>query len=767
MSSNTSYFSKKLLFFACVVSVFAYTGMTAKLFVESERFTRILPTDKAIGNTLDEVRWSIGELILSSTIISNPGNYLLCHDLDAQIIIDSDDVFFNLNGYTVYDTSGNTPAFIINPNHKNIIIRNGSIKGIGKTSTASGIVIKDGAHLVQVENVRIYGWNIGLEFDGASQNKVKACNIRNCIFNSNNIGVYLDYAVKNNFENCKATHCRYTSFELLNSDLNLFEECYVLETTNGEFGKSAIGFLSKDGESNVFRECIVEGSKKTQSNFGDDAIGFLLKDGETKTKILDCIVNKILCYGKGTSYGIKLDFLLNQNPLNSPIIEEDICNNTIMTVAWSPESKFVAIGGKDDKVRIFTFDGSTFKQLTYVEPNGENVDALSWSPDGTYLAVGTTNDLGDDAELFVYYFDSSPIDSSWIDNPKSNKILKLLDSRNLGAAAHSVAWAPNGVYIAVGVDGNSDYEIQIWGFDGTDLSSVPLYDTTRLSDVKAVKYSPDGEYLATVYGDTLEIFSFHPAEGATITSVEAIMGYGGTLKDVDWSGTACGSTYYVAVTGARSSTKTTEVFSFVPTSTTTILTSLEAVDHGANTNEVKFASNGKYLLVCGVADGSGDELKIYSFDPSAVAGSRLVEVAAGDHIGGEVHSVDWAPSGRYIIVVGSNVSKDTSIFEVSTVPNRNIIENNEISDARVGLFGSSGDNLIIRNIGYYNFLNFSWGAFNTFIDGLNKNPTNIDNISLPPFYYVIFNPGSFDGNGGNGNGCNGDEECEEEQDDDD
>jgi len=61
----------------------------------------------------------------------------------------------------------------------------------------------------------------------------------------------------------------------------------------------------------------------------------------------------------------------------------------------------------------------------------------------------------------------------------------------------------------------------------------------------------------------------------------------------------------------------------------------------------------------------GDEIRIYSFNPSATAGSRLTSEQTGSHPGGEAHSADWESSGRYIIVVGCNTDEETSIFETA------------------------------------------------------------------------------------------------------
>ena len=726
-----------------LLSTLITTSIHAKTVVFSGTTNRILPMLKEIGNALDEDRYSIGELISSTTTISNPGVYILTNDIEANsgIIIDADNVLLDLNGYMVYDNIGTNTAITINNGHKNIFIKNGSINGKADTSTASGILIKQNANLVQIEDVRILECYTGIKLDGISSNAVSECKITNCMLVTNTKGIVVNYGTKNIFLSCATYNCAEAGFEMHNSELNLFDQCQAIQIKSGDPNKSTIGFASTDGCGNIFKECTVNGVYKSASNFGYNATGFLFKNNETRSKIYDSIVNRSICSGDGTSYGIHLDFTLKNDALSQPLYCGNLAGNETFIVDWSPETNFIALGGNDNTVRICTFDGSNLTQTDSKTPNGEDINALAWSHDGTYLAVGTNKDPGSEKEFFVYRFDSSPLDPA--------SITTLVDSKDVADHVHSVAWAPNSRFIALGVDATiSDYEIQVWGFDGSSLSSSELYKVERNYDVKSVSYSPDGKYLAAVHGTQLEIFSFDPTNNLMLTSIDAKVAYGGTLASVDWSPLICGSKYYVAVGGYQQGSKTIEVFSFKNGT----LTSLESVDHGASIEEVRWSPNGKYLLCVGGPE-LGDEIRIYSFNPSATAGSRLTSEQTGSHPGGEAHSADWESSGRYIIVVGCNTDEETSIFETAIVPRRCVVENNEITDTQTGIEGSSGSNLIIRNVGYYNTVCFSSGVFNTFIEGLNENPTNIDNICLPPYYYSIFRPDN-----GNGNG-----ECEEEE----
>jgi WD40 repeat protein len=56
----------------------------------------------------------------------------------------------------------------------------------------------------------------------------------------------------------------------------------------------------------------------------------------------------------------------------------------VNTLAWAPNGKYLASGGRDQKVRVWGV--VTGKELhVYSHRTGE-VNALAWSPDSTHLA---------------------------------------------------------------------------------------------------------------------------------------------------------------------------------------------------------------------------------------------------------------------------------------------------------------------------------------------------------------------------------------------
>jgi len=730
MNKKNMYFAKKtkilLLAFLCISPTKIYT----KTFVNVSELpsaiqTRILPLLQKYTYPLDEIRWSVGEIILnnSSKTITEPGLYILGQDLDGSIVIASDNVTIDLNGYTLKASSGQNG---VNTYNKNITILNGSIKG--EPGSLNGIFIGEGSNKIAIKHVTFFDFEDtnAIHFAGSLNNKIKSCNIKNCNFKNCKKGIFATYLIKSIFENCSAYNCIESGFELNNSQFNYFFKCKSLKTKNDYSDKNAIGFLSISGAKNIFKECLAEGTQKNSGNFGINAAGFSLKgtsttSGEIETKIVDCIVNATdtsLTYSS-VAYGIQLDSVLKPSPLSN-VTTTTTKLSVQRAVSWSPESKFLAVGGQDNKVTIYYFENSTLIPSAETTLD-QNVTSLAWSPKGDFLAIGISGNPGGD-EVFIYRFNSSSY---------SQERLKLIDSLEFSLGVSSLDWHPSGKYIAISNETvSTEQEIQIFAFDGTQFSSNTI-GSINSNDFCEVSFSPDGKFVAFTMSssDKFQIYRFDPTitENALQLKAEKSTGSSIAPSPIDWSPTSCNN-YIIAV--GYSDSDNVEVFSYNGNSS--ISDPLDSKTHGAPVISVKWSPNGKYLTICGAEGNSDKEIRIYSFD------GFLTEQDSNNRTGTQ-NSIVWSHSGRYIISVGSDSPTDNiKIYDVSNIPIRCIIENNEVCNCHgglcgIGIEGSSGNNLITANIGYENNINFSSGIFNTFKGGLNGNPTIIENISVPPY----------------------------------
>ncbi len=106
------------------------------------------------------------------------------------------------------------------------------------------------------------------------------------------------------------------------------------------------------------------------------------------------------------------------------------------SLAWSPNSKSIALGNIDGTVRLW--DPLTNNILAY-KGQSMNIFSLAWSPDGTRIASGSIDDT-------VQIWDASTLATFFTYHGHTNEL-------------RAVSWSPNGQYIA---SGSSDQTVQVW-----------------------------------------------------------------------------------------------------------------------------------------------------------------------------------------------------------------------------------------------------------------------------------------------------------------
>lgn len=188
-----------------------------------------------------------------------------------------------------------------------------------------------------------------------------------------------------------------------------------------------------------------------------------------------------------------------------------------------PEGRYVATGGFDANLRIWTVSSGALVQE--IEVDG-NVDYLDWSPGGDWLAVGSDTVTLWRAADGVYettLWDEPPNGLAF--DPADERLafttrfdgLRVVDpatgalrwSVPPGSAAGAFTpagaprWSPDGSRIAVGLGASDDTHSRLWLADPTlpPESSDVVFDVP-IRIIHALAWSPDGDYLVAAGGDS-------------------------------------------------------------------------------------------------------------------------------------------------------------------------------------------------------------------------------------------------------------------------
>ncbi|MFC1843064.1 hypothetical protein ACFLYU_05405, partial [Candidatus Dependentiae bacterium] len=522
------------------------------------------------------------------------------------------------------------------------------------------------------------------------------------------------YTIKHVFENCKALNCIQAGFDQTNCQFNVFENCLALQTTNDTVTERAVGFSSNDGTGTLFKECVAEGTTKTDSYFDKGPVGFLLTGSEAESKIINCIANSTLESGTSAlAYGIFIEPTFTGTDLKDSYNH----GHSIYGVSWSPCGRYLAIcgaNGTDDyELRIMRFDGSTLSPIAGYDHEVDNLFwTVDWSPCGQYVAVGGRDGVGN-FDVRVLSFDGSS--------------LSLIDSYNHGTVdIFSVNWSPSGEYLAIGGNPSSSINFRIFRFDGTSLDLVVDYTHISSGDaVRGVSWSPSGKYIALGgSSNDLEIVQF---DGKNVSSVDTY-DHGALILAVAWSPTE----KYVGLSGQSSSGADIRVFEFDGS----VLTKLADFLHSDNVRGIKWSQVVNYLAIVGDNPSDTYDLRILEF-----TGTSLTEVASYDNKSIDTYDVDWSPSSLYLAIGSVNAADGNKVrvFEVMYAPENCLLDSNEVCNTSGTTFqglgiGGSGDNLYVRNIGFANDVNFNKAVTNTFgLSLLESGAKKFDNLWSPPY----------------------------------
>ena len=642
------------------------------------------------------------EILTGPTTITESGNYCVNNSFSGSLIIDADNVSVDVNGYVI--TGDVTIA-----DHTNVEVWNGTIDGNG----SDALVAQSGCSDIQIHQIVVRNAQRGIYFDTVSKSTVSGCMLLN-----NTTGLQLENSFLNTIEKTQAKQNTDAGFDLISSTTNCFKECKAIDTgkNNAAVDGSVFGFVSDNGADNIFERCIANATQNISATaFSTVVAGFGLKGSEKCTKIIDSeSANAVTSVGNAVAYGIWLetqttDLLQSQtaaqttNAISSLDWSGDDCylaagnnaqlqmytfdpeftiarsnitsvasltfNNTIQSLAWSPDTISLAVVTSDPEqaLNLVTFERTnlTLENQSSID-RSELLNSVSWRFDARYVVVGGVTNASTGNQLEVYTVDRV-----------ANSLTFAVGSSAAASIINSVSWHPTENLIAAG----SDDEVIVFSFTSFP-AALAVEDSESTGEAyNVVSWSPDGSYIATGSPTTVRIYLYDQTNNEL--SLAASYVHGGTIESLDWSDDGA----YLAFAGANGTLQDTVVLSFNrSTNTLSPVANVSSATTGQQATAVSWGASGDYIAV----------------------GNN--ETTFGEHI---------------FIYKGLT-------FPLKNVITGNVIYcNNQGKSAASGsgISGSAQSNMIIGNTGYNNPRNFIFVP-NVFNQLFGQAPSDLQNISL-------------------------------------
>jgi len=196
---------------------------------------------------------------------------------------------------------------------------------------------------------------------------------------------------------------------------------------------------------------------------------------------------------------------------DTPLLTLTGHSDVVMFVCWSPDGAFIASGGMDGTVLVWTTnDGKTrMSARSTVQPpvSDDYVWSVDWLP------------KKDVAKFAVSFTDGT------IQTLDANTSQRLASFGHYPSPLSVVSWAPNGQYIAAG---RTDNTVIIYAYPSWNV--VTTYQD-HTNSVKAVAWSPDGTLVASASEDTT-VRIWEPLSGQTRLRC---IGHTNSVMTVSWS----------------------------------------------------------------------------------------------------------------------------------------------------------------------------------------------------------------------------------------
>lgn len=317
----------------------------------------------------------------------------------------------------------------------------------------------------------------------------------------------------------------------------------------------------------------------------------------------------------------------------------------------------------------------TLSSVTNIDP-GDTTHSLDWSYDDNYIAVAC--DKNPSQEFKIFYFDGSTLTTT--------------NSVELGDDTFSVQWHPSDYYVVIGRASGSGAELYLYHLNISNGTLTQKNAIELGTDVNAVAWSPDGNYVAVAStDDNLRIYQFSGGTLSTppLTTI-SFAGHGTISKNaLTWKSTGD----YLAI--GTTATGSDLLVYYFNGATLTLNASLDVSATG-DVESVSWRPTNSIIAV-GLS-GTSYNIRIFEHYPSG----SIVEKTAGRVTESlDIYSVDWDPSGSYLIAgreFGSGYELFLYYFDMVDCALYNLDNKNIASDVNICRFSHNSDHIAIGEL---------------------------------------------------------------------
>jgi WD40 repeat protein len=306
----------------------------------------------------------------------------------------------------------------------------------------------------------------------------------------------------------------------------------------------------------------------------------------------------------------------------STLITSTISASTSYNAIASPNGKYIA-WGSGNYLYVFKYTGSSLDFVT-MHSVGNTIDPTAWSPDGQYIAVGSSTSF----LIYILRFDGQTL-------------TRVATSASYGGALRRVVWSPDGRFIAA-AGGTTNIRVYAFMGNGFANSGNAIAQTANIANLYGLAWSSDGKFIAAgSFNDTLTVYRFTGPSASNMQLIATSPTFGADIYTISWNPDG----RFIAVGGPL---KKIDVFQFSGTNFIKKSTA-DRTDGALNTNirDIAWSPDGQYIAAMGY-EGS---VRLYKFLGSDFANG-------GKHIamsiqGAGLYGGSWDQNMQFITTSGS------------------------------------------------------------------------------------------------------------------